>query len=61
MAQPLAVGFSGGPFAEEWWRRFSPFALFHPREPSALFAATESHFKPNPSAKKSLQAQLLAI
>jgi hypothetical protein len=29
-----------------------PFALFHPRELSALFAAAESRPKPNPPAKK---------
>jgi hypothetical protein len=38
-----------------------PFALFHPRELSALFASSESHSKPNSPAKKSLQAQPLAI
>jgi hypothetical protein len=32
--------FSGGPFAEEWWHCFFPFALFHLRELSALFASS---------------------
>jgi hypothetical protein len=41
--------------------RLSPFALFHPRELSASFASTESHSLHNPPAKKSLQAQPLAI
>jgi hypothetical protein len=45
-------GFSGGPFVEKWWHCFSPLALLHPRELSALFAASESHPKPNPPAKK---------
>jgi hypothetical protein len=39
LSQPVAAGFSGRPFVEEGWRCFSPFALFHLRELSALFAS----------------------